>query len=120
MLSDFFPSLGNAIGNISENPIIQYESTLCFFDNGCNYNTLDGTYLKMDGGKNGKDNETNGSLPQLVPSANVNDKNQPPSSAGSVSTRRNSEVIMLGVKRKPYDGDEPNEFCKYKVYIIIL
>ncbi|XP_059648804.1 uncharacterized protein LOC132294822 [Cornus florida] len=48
---DCFPSFCNAIGNISDNQMIQHEKASCSIDNGCNYDGVYGSYLKIDGGK---------------------------------------------------------------------
>uniref|UniRef100_A0A5B7C3L7 Protein ENHANCED DISEASE RESISTANCE 2 C-terminal domain-containing protein n=1 Tax=Davidia involucrata TaxID=16924 RepID=A0A5B7C3L7_DAVIN len=176
---DCFPSMCNAIGNISDNQMIQYESASCFVDNGPEYDGVHGSFLKLDGGKTeflSKDEykESNGfsllgksaqgyelscivkadeicdkgkiledpygssnilkeglhdswertsenslkyCLPRLYPSVNVDDKNQPPSSPGPTSKRKKSKVIMVALKRKPYDGDEMSEFCPSKRFL---
>ncbi|KAK6255973.1 Protein ENHANCED DISEASE RESISTANCE 2 [Theobroma cacao] len=52
---DGFPSAGNAIGNISSGQVLQYESSSCFVDGKCKYEEFHESYLKIDGGKMGKD-----------------------------------------------------------------
>ncbi|KAA8532934.1 hypothetical protein F0562_032949 [Nyssa sinensis] len=48
---DCFPSMCNAIGNISDNQMMQYESASCFVDNGSKYDGVYGSFLKIDGVK---------------------------------------------------------------------
>ncbi|XP_022750680.1 uncharacterized protein LOC111299636 isoform X2 [Durio zibethinus] len=52
---DGFPSVGNAIGNISSGQVLQYESSSCFVDGKCKYEEYHESYLKIDGGKMSKD-----------------------------------------------------------------
>ncbi|XVF14325.1 hypothetical protein REPUB_Repub09cG0049500 [Reevesia pubescens] len=52
---DGFPSVGNAIGNISTGQVLQYESSSCFVDGKCKYEEYHESYLKIDGGKMSKD-----------------------------------------------------------------
>ncbi|KAF8389774.1 hypothetical protein HHK36_024293 [Tetracentron sinense] len=51
---DCFPSIGNAIGNISSTQVLQYETASCFVDTGCKYEEFYESYLKIDGGKSEK------------------------------------------------------------------
>lgn len=51
---DFIPSLGNTVGNTTDNQVIQYESISWFVDNVCKYKGQYGVYLKIDGGKHEK------------------------------------------------------------------
>ncbi|XP_010258683.1 PREDICTED: uncharacterized protein LOC104598353 [Nelumbo nucifera] len=48
---DCFPSVGNAIGNISSAKLLQYEAASCYVDNRCKYEEFYESYLKIDGGK---------------------------------------------------------------------
>lgn len=52
---DGFPSVGNAIGNISSGRLLQYESSTCFMDGKCKNEEYHEGYLKTDGGKMSKD-----------------------------------------------------------------
>ncbi|KAJ4973504.1 hypothetical protein NE237_006678 [Protea cynaroides] len=48
---DCFPSVGNAVGNISNAQVLQYEAASCYVDTGCKYEGFYESYLKIDGGK---------------------------------------------------------------------
>ncbi|XP_023551172.1 uncharacterized protein LOC111809071 isoform X1 [Cucurbita pepo subsp. pepo] len=48
---DGFPSVGNAIGNISSGQVVQYERSSCFLENKCKYEEYHESYLKIEGGK---------------------------------------------------------------------
>ena len=61
------------------------------------------------------ENSIKSCLPRLLPSVPINDKNQPASNSGSTSKRKKSTVIVVAVQRKPYDGDEMSELCKYSL-----
>ncbi|MFQ6633192.1 hypothetical protein Gotur_012346 [Gossypium turneri] len=52
---DGFPSVSNAIGNISSGQLLQYESSTCFMDGKCKNEEYHEGYLKTDGGKMSKD-----------------------------------------------------------------
>ncbi|XWS40919.1 hypothetical protein CRYUN_Cryun17cG0037500 [Craigia yunnanensis] len=52
---DGFPLVGNAIGNISNGQVLQYESSSRFVDGKCKYEEYHESYLKIDGGKMSKD-----------------------------------------------------------------
>ncbi|XP_057979218.1 uncharacterized protein LOC131165424 [Malania oleifera] len=51
---DSFPSVGNAIGNISSGQVLQYETSSCFVDGRHKYEEYHESYLKIDGGKGDK------------------------------------------------------------------
>ncbi|XP_043687096.1 uncharacterized protein LOC122638277 [Telopea speciosissima] len=48
---DYFPSVGNAVGNISNTQVLQYGSASCYVDTGSKYEGFYESYLKIDGGK---------------------------------------------------------------------
>ncbi|XVF58335.1 hypothetical protein PTKIN_Ptkin07bG0058000 [Pterospermum kingtungense] len=52
---DGFPSVGNAMCNISSGQVLQYESSSCFVDGKCKYEEYHESYLKIDGGKMSKE-----------------------------------------------------------------
>ena len=49
--ADGFPSVGNAIGNISSGQVVQYERSSRFLENKCKYEEYHESYLKIEGGK---------------------------------------------------------------------
>lgn len=53
-LPDSFRSVGNAIGNLSNTQLLQYESASCFVDSGCKYEGFYESYIKIDEGKTEK------------------------------------------------------------------
>lgn len=83
---DAFSTVGNAIGNITNAQVLQYESASCFVDNVSKYERIYESYnfkgLKDDLGERTQE------------------------------SRKKSTVIMLSVKRKSFEGDEITEFCK--------
>ncbi|XWS69666.1 hypothetical protein CRYUN_Cryun04dG0198700 [Craigia yunnanensis] len=88
---DAFPSVGNAIGNISNAQVLQYESASCFVDNGSKYERFYESY-SFKGLKDG--------------TTDLGEKTQ--------ESRKKSTVIMFSVKRKSFEGDQITEFCKDK------
>ncbi|GMI68475.1 hypothetical protein like AT3G29180 [Hibiscus trionum] len=61
---DGFPSMGNAIGNISSGQLLQYESSSCFVEGKCRYEQYHECHLKIDGGRMSKEEqrESNGRI----------------------------------------------------------
>ncbi|GAV61726.1 DUF1336 domain-containing protein [Cephalotus follicularis] len=51
---DGFPSMANAIGNVSGGHVLQYESSSCFVDGKHKYEEYHESFLKIDGGKTDK------------------------------------------------------------------
>ncbi|KAK6928159.1 Protein ENHANCED DISEASE RESISTANCE 2, C-terminal [Dillenia turbinata] len=51
---DGFPSVANAIGNISNGQVLQYGASSCYEDGSCKYEGYYETYVKIDGGKTEK------------------------------------------------------------------
>ncbi|XP_022725850.1 uncharacterized protein LOC111282148 isoform X3 [Durio zibethinus] len=91
---DAFPSVGNAIGNISNAQVLQYESASCFVDNRSKYERFYESY-SFKGLKDG--------------TVDLGEKTQ--------ESRKKSTVIMLSVKRKSFEGDEITEFCAAERYL---
>ncbi|GKU99622.1 hypothetical protein SLEP1_g12439 [Rubroshorea leprosula] len=89
---DGFPSVGNAIGNISNAQFLQYESASCFVENGSKYEEIYESYVKIDGGKTEK------FLNKKECAMDSGEKGQ--------ENRKKSTVIMVSVKRKSCEGDE--------------
>ncbi|WRX16169.1 Protein ENHANCED DISEASE RESISTANCE 2 [Theobroma cacao] len=85
---DAFSSVGNAIGNISNAQLLQYESASCFVDNVSKYEGFYESY-SIKGLKDG--------------TVDLGEKTQ--------ESIKKSTVIMLSVKRKSFEGDEITEFC---------
>ncbi|KAG7985296.1 hypothetical protein I3843_03G018000 [Carya illinoinensis] len=52
--TDGFPSVSNAIGNISSGQVLQFERSACFTDSRCKYEEYHESYLKINGGKSEK------------------------------------------------------------------
>lgn len=52
--ADGFPSVSNAIENISSGQVLQFERSACFMDSTCKYEEYHESYLKIDGGKSEK------------------------------------------------------------------
>lgn len=99
-LPDTFPSVGNTIGHISNAQLLQYETASRFVDSGSKFEEFYESYLKIDGSKPEKclnKDESKG----MHDSGEKNHEN-----------RMNTTVIMLSVKRKSYDREEPTQFCK--------
>ena len=86
---DAFSSVGNAIGDISNAQVLQYESASCFVDNGAKYESFYESY-NLKGLKDG--------------AVDVGEKTQ--------DSRKKSTVIMLSVMRKSFEDEEITEFCK--------
>nr|XP_048318750.1 uncharacterized protein LOC107409153 isoform X2 [Ziziphus jujuba var. spinosa]XP_048318751.1 uncharacterized protein LOC107409153 isoform X2 [Ziziphus jujuba var. spinosa]XP_048318752.1 uncharacterized protein LOC107409153 isoform X2 [Ziziphus jujuba var. spinosa]XP_048318753.1 uncharacterized protein LOC107409153 isoform X2 [Ziziphus jujuba var. spinosa]XP_048318754.1 uncharacterized protein LOC107409153 isoform X2 [Ziziphus jujuba var. spinosa] len=101
---DCFPLVGNAIGNIPNTQVVQYESTSCYVDTGCKYEEFYESYLKIDGHHPGDKAQEN----NLKSCFSFNDKNQTSASP----QKKQSTVIMLSYKRKSIDGNEKTDFCK--------
>lgn len=81
---DCFPfASGNAMGNVPNTQLLQYESSSCYVDSGCKYEEFYESYLKID--KNGEKIQENNS--------------------------KQSTVIMLSVTRKSIDANEKNDLC---------
>ncbi|XP_058091961.1 uncharacterized protein LOC131237915 isoform X2 [Magnolia sinica] len=144
---DCFPSVSNAIGNISSAQKLQYESASCFMDamcyelsclgkvegtEACNkrQRVLEDSYGSFNARKverhdtedrsheNTLKQMTASRLPHLLPTVSFNDKNQPPTSSSLASQWKKSAVIRLSFKRKPYEGDETaTEFCASKKFL---
>ncbi|KAL5553709.1 hypothetical protein UlMin_041110 [Ulmus minor] len=106
---DGFPLASNAIGNIPNTQLLQYEqSASCYVETGCKYEEFYESYLKIDGAA--QENNLKSCLPCLLPSVSFNDKNLQPSSSPQ-HPQRKSTLIMLSYKRKSLDGNEKTEFC---------
>lgn len=103
-LSDCFPLVGNAIGNIPNTQVVQYESASCYVDTGCKYEEFYESYLKIDGHHPADKAQEN----NLKSCFSFNDKNQTSASP----QKKQSTVIMLSYKRKSIDGNEKTDFCK--------
>ncbi|KAK7274879.1 hypothetical protein RIF29_15980 [Crotalaria pallida] len=84
---DCFPFTGNALGNVSNAQLLQYETASCIVDSGCKYEEFYESYLKIDGG-----NRKSGEKTQE-------------------SNSKQSTVIMLSVTRKSVDASEKTELC---------
>ncbi|KAK7362409.1 hypothetical protein VNO77_04520 [Canavalia gladiata] len=95
---DCFPCMGNALGSVPNNQLLQYESASCFVDSGCKYEGFYENYFKVDGG-----NYKNGEV-------TFKDTNLSPTSP-QTSPRKQPAVFMLPVKRKSIDGNEKTELC---------
>ncbi|XVF43175.1 hypothetical protein PTKIN_Ptkin02bG0019300 [Pterospermum kingtungense] len=91
---DAFPSVGNAVGNITNAQVLQYESASCFVDNVSKYERFYESY-SLKGLKDGT----------------VDFGERTP------ENRKKSTVIMLSVKRKSFEGDEITEFCAAERYL---
>ncbi|KAK8717124.1 hypothetical protein V6N13_044405 [Hibiscus sabdariffa] len=61
---DGFPSMGNAIGNISSCQLLQYECSSCTVEGKCKYEQYHECHLKIDGGRKSKEEqrESNGRI----------------------------------------------------------
>ncbi|GLT27608.1 hypothetical protein SLA2020_025930 [Shorea laevis] len=99
---DGFPSVGNAIGNISNAQFLQYESASCFVENGSKYEEIYESYVKIDGGKTEK------FLNKKECAMDSGEKGQ--------ENRKKSTVIMVSVKRKSCEGDEITKLLLTKNY----
>ncbi|KAJ0038051.1 hypothetical protein Pint_23567 [Pistacia integerrima] len=105
VLGDTFPSVGNTIGHISNAQLLQYETASRFVDSGSKFEEFYESYLKTDGSKPDKclnKDESKG----MHDSGEKNHEN-----------RMKSTVIMLSVKRKSYDREEPTQFCQAERYL---
>ncbi|XVE91556.1 hypothetical protein REPUB_Repub01dG0019700 [Reevesia pubescens] len=91
---DAFSSLGNAIGNISNAQVVQYENSSCFVDNGSKYEGFYESY-NFKALKDG--------------TGDLGEKTQ--------ESRKKSTVIMLSVKRQSFEGDEITEICAAERYL---
>ncbi|KAJ4960662.1 hypothetical protein NE237_020572 [Protea cynaroides] len=120
---DCFPYVGNAVGNISNTQVLQYEAASCYVDSEHKYEGYYESYLKIDGSKTVNKEEYNEKKTQestlnsclaLVPAVSFNDKNQPPPSPGTQSQKKKSAVIRLSLQRKSYEGNELTGFCSSK------
>lgn len=103
---DGFPSVGNAIGNISNAQFLQYESASCFVENGSKYEEFYESYVKIDGGKTEK------FLNKKECAMDSGEKGQ--------ENRKKSTVIMVSVKRKSCEGDEITKLRKYTLWFFLL
>ncbi|XWS34151.1 hypothetical protein CRYUN_Cryun21dG0015500 [Craigia yunnanensis] len=91
---DAFSSVGNAIGDISNAQVLQYESASCFVDNGSKYESFYESY-NFKGLKDG--------------AVDVGEKTQ--------ESRKKSTVIMLSMMRKSFEDEEITEFCAAERYL---
>ncbi|KAE8709994.1 alpha-1,4 glucan phosphorylase L isozyme [Hibiscus syriacus] len=94
---DGFPSMSNAIGNISSGQLLQYESSSCFMVGKCKYEQYHETQLKTEGGRKSKEGpkESNSWVSIISKEADDRKKKTLDRSRGSCESvddeRRNSE-----------------------------
>ncbi|KAK7307082.1 hypothetical protein VNO77_39828 [Canavalia gladiata] len=90
---DCFPFASNALGNVPNTQLLQYETASCFVDSGGKYEGFYESYLKIDGSncKNGEKTQENNS--------------------------KQSTVIMLSVKRTSIDANDKTESCASEKFL---
>ncbi|XP_022776809.1 uncharacterized protein LOC111318301 isoform X2 [Durio zibethinus] len=96
LYGDAFSSVGNAIGNISNAQVLQYESASCFVDNGSKYERFYESY-NFKGLKDG-----------IVDLA---EKTQ--------ESRKKSTVIMFSMKRKSFEGSAERYLYRPRAGLVI-
>ncbi|KAA8547954.1 hypothetical protein F0562_004383 [Nyssa sinensis] len=143
---DFTSVHGDGFPNISSGQVLQYETSSCFVDNKCKYKEYHERYLEIDGeefctkrkkkldrsygsfncvkedrydsAEKTQGNILKSGLRRLVPSVSFNDKIINAPSLGPQSQRKKSAVIRLSFKRKSVDGEETNEYCASKRFLL--
>ncbi|OWM64555.1 uncharacterized protein LOC116208300 isoform X2 [Punica granatum] len=116
---DGFPLTSNAIGNITNGQLLQYETSACFVDSRGTYEEFVGSFLKIDGGKvenpPGKEDQKESNV-FLIKNGQANELSSA-TKPGEVSKRRKSLEIygsFKGLKEDNRDSDDKTQQCILK------